>query len=53
MRSVYSGLSNGVHQIEFIGDALYLVDTYYNRVWGPDRPDKPPKIPAAGRRGEK
>jgi hypothetical protein len=29
---VYSGLSNGVHQIDFIGDFLYLVDTYNNRI---------------------
>ncbi len=33
--------------------ALHLADTYYDCVWGPDRPDKPPKIPAAGRRGRK
>lgn len=32
--------------------ALHLADTYYSRVWGPDRPEKPPKIPAAGRRGQ-
>ena len=32
--------------------ALYLADTYFDRVWGPDRPKKPPKIPAAGRRGQ-
>jgi uncharacterized metal-binding protein len=32
--------------------ALHLADTYFSRVWGPDRPDKPPKIPAAGRREE-
>ncbi|NQV60173.1 MAG: hypothetical protein HQ502_10920, partial [Alphaproteobacteria bacterium] len=31
--------------------ALHLADTYYSRVWGPERPAKPPKIPAAGRRG--
>jgi uncharacterized metal-binding protein len=30
--------------------ALYLADTYFSRVWGPDRPDKPPKQPAQGRR---
>jgi uncharacterized metal-binding protein len=30
--------------------ALYLADTYYSRVWGPDRPEKPPKQPARGRR---
>jgi uncharacterized metal-binding protein len=31
--------------------ALHLADTYYARVWGPDRPAKPPKLPPAGRRG--
>ena len=31
--------------------ALHLADTYYSRVWGPDRPAKPPKLPPAGRRG--
>ena len=30
--------------------ALQLADTYYSRVWGPDKPAKPPKLPAAGRR---
>jgi uncharacterized metal-binding protein len=30
--------------------ALYLADTYFSRVWGPERPDKPPKQPAQGRR---
>ena len=30
--------------------ALNLADTYYDKVWGPERPDKPPKLPAAGRR---
>jgi uncharacterized metal-binding protein len=30
--------------------ALQLADTYYARLWGPDRPAKPPKIPPAGRR---
>jgi uncharacterized metal-binding protein len=30
--------------------ALQLADTYYSRVWGPDRPAKPPKLPRAGRR---
>jgi uncharacterized metal-binding protein len=29
--------------------ALALADTYYDRVWGAERPDKPPRIPAAGR----
>jgi uncharacterized metal-binding protein len=30
--------------------ALNLADSYYSHVWGPDRPEKPPKIPAEGRR---
>lgn len=30
--------------------ALHLADTYYSRVWGPDRPAKLPVKPAAGRR---
>jgi uncharacterized metal-binding protein len=30
--------------------ALQLADSYYARVWGPNRPEKPPKIPAEGRR---
>jgi uncharacterized metal-binding protein len=30
--------------------ALNLADTYYSRVWGPERPEKPPKIPVEGRR---
>jgi uncharacterized metal-binding protein len=30
--------------------ALNLADTYYSRVWGPDRPEKTPKIPVEGRR---
>ncbi len=29
--------------------ALHLADTYFSRVWGPDRPEKPPKLPAGGR----
>ena len=29
--------------------ALQLADTYYSRLWGPDRPAKPPKLPVAGR----
>jgi uncharacterized metal-binding protein len=29
--------------------ALQLADTYYRRVWGPDKPAKKPKLPAAGR----
>ena len=32
MRSVFSGLSNGIHQVEFIDGHLYLVDTYNNRI---------------------
>jgi uncharacterized metal-binding protein len=32
--------------------ALNLADTYYSRVWGPGKPDKPPKIPVAGRRAK-
>jgi len=31
--------------------ALALADTYYSRVWGPERPEKPPKIPRQGRKG--
>ena len=30
--------------------ALNLADTYYRHIWGPDRPEKPPKIPREGRR---
>ncbi len=30
--------------------ALQLADTYYDKVWGPERPEKPPKLPAKGRR---
>jgi uncharacterized metal-binding protein len=33
--------------------ALNLADTYYSRVWGPEKPDKPPKLPAEGRKGKK
>ena len=29
--------------------ALQLADSYYSRVWGPEKPAKPPKLPAAGR----
>ena len=29
--------------------ALHLADSYFKRVWGPERPAKPPKIPAEGR----
>jgi len=30
--------------------ALALADSYYSRVWGPERPEKPPKLPRQGRR---
>jgi len=30
--------------------ALNLADTYYSRLWGPERPDTPPKMPLEGRR---
>ncbi|MBI4182469.1 MAG: DUF1847 domain-containing protein [Proteobacteria bacterium] len=30
--------------------ALALAETYYSRVWGPDRPAKAPTLPAEGRR---
>lgn len=30
--TVYAGLSNGVHQIDFIDGVLFLVDTYNNRI---------------------
>jgi uncharacterized metal-binding protein len=30
--------------------ALALADSYYSRVWGPDRPAKPPKLPRQGRK---
>jgi uncharacterized metal-binding protein len=33
--------------------ALQLADTYYSRVWGPDKPANPPKLPVPGRRGRK
>ena len=29
--------------------ALQLADSYYSRLWGPDRPAKPPKLPVAAR----
>lgn len=32
--------------------ALQLADSYYSRVWGPDRPAKPPKLPVAGRKAK-
>jgi hypothetical protein len=31
--------------------ALALADSYYSRVWGPDRPEKEPKLPRQGRKG--
>ncbi len=30
--------------------ALALADSYFSRVWGPDKPEKAPKIPKQGRR---
>ena len=33
--------------------ALQLADSYYSRLWGPDRPAKPHKIPPAGRKKAK
>ena len=33
--------------------ALNLADTYYSQLWGPHRPEKPPKIPVEGRRHNK
>jgi len=30
--------------------ALALADSYYGRLWGPNRPAKPPKLPPAGRK---
>ncbi len=30
--------------------ALQLADSYYAKVWGPDRPEKPPMLPVEGRR---
>jgi uncharacterized metal-binding protein len=30
--------------------ALQLADSYYSRVWGPFKPEKPSKLPAEGRR---
>jgi len=30
--------------------ALNLADSYYSKVWGPERPEKPPKLPKQGRR---
>lgn len=31
--------------------ALALADSYYSKVWGPDRPEKEPKLPRQGRKG--
>ncbi len=31
--------------------ALQLADSYYSRLWGPDRPAAPPKLPPEGRKG--
>ena len=30
--------------------ALHLADSYYSKVWGPDKPAKTPSLPVAGRR---
>ena len=30
--------------------ALNLAESYYSKVWGPERPSKPPKLPKRGRR---
>jgi uncharacterized metal-binding protein len=30
--------------------ALALADSYFRRIWGPERPEKPPKLPRQGRR---
>lgn len=30
--------------------ALHLAESYYQKVWGPYRPEKPPKLPKQGRR---
>ena len=30
--------------------ALNLADTYYSHVWGPEKPEKAPKLPAEGRK---
>jgi uncharacterized metal-binding protein len=32
--------------------ALHLADSYYDRLWGPERPAKPSKLPVAGRRSK-
>ena len=33
--------------------ALNLADTYYSELWGPDRPEKQPKMPVEGRHKNK
>ncbi len=33
--------------------ALHLADTYYSRVWGPQRPEKTPNLPKEGRTRKK
>ncbi len=30
--------------------ALHLADSYYSRMWGPNKPEKAPKLPMAGRK---
>lgn len=30
--------------------ALHLAESYFSRVWGPERPEKMPKLPAGGRK---
>jgi hypothetical protein len=30
--------------------APHLADSYYSKVWGPDKPAKTPSLPVAGRR---
>jgi len=30
--------------------ALHLADSYYSKVWGPEKPEKTPKLPKEGRR---
>jgi hypothetical protein len=30
--------------------ALNLADSYYSKLWGPDRPEKPNKLPKEGRK---
>lgn len=31
--------------------ALHLADSYYSKIWGPERPEKSPKLPREGRKG--